>query len=93
MRAVARPNASDGLGKYFLGLRFGAGFTARIDLVKIPGQPCYQFASALSGEGRGLDGANADLFVFEHTPTEQALNDGLLVSREIFSAVDHSERP
>jgi hypothetical protein len=93
MRAVARTNASDGLGKYLLGLLFGAGFTTGIDLGKIPGQPCNELVPTVSGEGRRLDNADADLFVFEHMPTEQALDDGLLVSREIFSAADHGERP
>jgi hypothetical protein len=93
MRAVAGTNASNGLGKYFLGLLFRTGFAAGINLRKISGQPCDELVPALSGEGGGLDGANADLFVFEHTPTEQALDDGLLVGREIFSAVDHGKRP
>jgi len=93
MWTIARTNASDGLGKDFFGLLLGAGFAAGIDLGKISGQPSDEFVPALSGESRGLNGADTDLFVFQHTPPEQAFNDGLLVRREIFSVVYHGAGP
>jgi hypothetical protein len=93
MRTAAWTNASNGLGKYFLGLFFSTGLTAGIDLGKIHGQPCDDFIPAFSRERRRLNGANADLFIFEHTPAKQALDGGFLVRRQIFSAADHGKRP
>jgi hypothetical protein len=93
MRAIAGPGASDGLGHDFLGFLCGAGLTAGIHFGKIFPKFRRLFPPPLIREGRGIDDANADGFIFNHAPSQQAFDDGLLVGREIFGVADHGLEP
>ena len=79
MRAITRPGASDGLGQNFLSVLRRAGLTVSIHFGEIFPQLRRLLLPPLIGKRWGFDGADADGFLLQHTASQQAFNDGLLV--------------
>jgi hypothetical protein len=61
------------------------GLRARVHFSKILSQFVRYFQSPPMRDGDGLEGTDADRFVFLNTASQKRLDGGLLAGREIFS--------